>query len=363
MDRLGHVLHEHGYLLNAPREDRNYKFDTKTLDQMVKTALSMGHFFKEILNIIFFSLHLNLFFPEKAQEKKELIQISTNPAKFEYKITIKRPKKYNLARFMAMKVPVCSVCNKALFVDDKEHIRTVHGDDFDFPENEFHTKTHQIFQLDYTLDANYLTVKVKNIQSNGLTVNHIQLIHDYDQICVLEYDWPYTMSLDETIEIPVNRHYFDIIDYKYSFIIHSERVKEYVEQHHLVIKNPLPEISNVKKEIIRKNPSLITQSIHPPRARRKDLPVHFPDTSILKLFTDDFQLKEGDPEMLKSKALKMLIDFKRSNYEVQSKNYIPIFKLLNEIEDLFIMKEFEKYRLLNRNIVKKYRNLAIDVSI
>uniref|UniRef100_A0A336N6D0 CSON007516 protein n=1 Tax=Culicoides sonorensis TaxID=179676 RepID=A0A336N6D0_CULSO len=333
VDIIGHVLNSHGYLLNCPKEEKMFMFDVKKLEEMAESARKM------------------------CEKKEQLINDSVCPAKFEYKQTIKRPKKHDYQNLIGMGVPICVVCNKCLFINGgRNHINEIHGKTFIFPEFKTHMTSQQLFSLSYTVDGSCFVVKIQNLLGKGLMLNQVQLIYDTNRITILEYDWPCFLSGNETIELTVNQHYFSDSGGIYSFIIHAERVKEYIEHHHLIIKSPLPDVLTLKRAIIPRTSQK--------RYDRDILPQYIPDKNILKLFTDDFLFRDGikSLDVTKMKAYQTLIQFKANEYQLNRGNYTEVLKLLNEIEDLYLMAKLEEYSIANKKVKYYYRNKAIDIN-
>lgn len=44
VDLIGHVLNNHGYLLNCPKEEKMYQFDVKKLEDLAARAQSNARF-------------------------------------------------------------------------------------------------------------------------------------------------------------------------------------------------------------------------------------------------------------------------------------------------------------------------------
>lgn len=253
-----------------------------------------------------------------------------------------------------MGVPICVVCNQCLFINGgKAHVDAVHGKTFDFPDIRGHTEIKQLFAMEYLVDGSCFVVKVKNLYRKGFVLNQVQLVHDTNRISILEYDWPCVINEGETLELNVNHYYFSDAGGTYSFFIHAERVKEYIEQHHFIIKNPLPDIVMVKRAEVPKTK----------KERRQQLPTYESDRSILRLFTDDFLLRDEIKSLNVSniKAYKTLIEFRHSEYQLTPSNYMEVLMLLNEIEDLYVGSKLEKYSIENMYVKYYYRNRAIDV--
>lgn len=287
--------------------------------------------------------------------KQEMVQTSANPATFKYRQTIKRAKKHDYQNLIGMGVPICTVCNKCLFINGgRNHIDEVHGKNFDFPDIKGHASVKQLFAMEYLVDGGCFIVKIKNLYRKGFVLNQVQLIYDTNRIAILEYDWPCVMSEEETLELIVNQHYFSDAGGTYSFIIHAERVKEYIEQHHLIIKSPLPDVVSFKRAVIPKR-KIVSKEI---------LPNYFSDKKILELFTDDFLFRDGikNMDVTNIKAYHTLIDFKQRGYQLSHENYTATLKLLNEIEDLYVMAKLEDYSIEEKRVKYYYRNKAIDVS-
>lgn len=291
-----------------------------------------------------------------SEAKQEMINNSANPATFEYKQTVKRAKKHDYRNLIGMGVPICAVCSKCLFINGgRNHVDEVHGKTFDFPDIKGHSQVRQLFSMEYLVDGSCFIIKVTNLYRKGFVLNQIQLVFDTNRIAILEYDWPCVISEKETLELNVNQHYFSDAGGTYSFIIHAERVKEYIEQHHLIITNPLPDIVSLKRAEIPKVRKEKTQI----------LPLYISDKNILQLFTDDFLFREGiaSLDVTKIKAYKTLIDFKHGDYQLTRSNYTEVLKLLNEIEDLYVSAKLDEFSIEEAKVKYYYKNKAIDVRI
>ncbi|XP_063695847.1 putative helicase MOV-10 [Culicoides brevitarsis] len=333
VDIIGHVLNAHGYLLNCPKEEKMFMFDVKKLEEMAESARKMS------------------------EAKQEMINNSENPATFEYIKTIKRAKKHDFRNLIGMGVPICVVCSKCLFINGgRNHIDEIHGKTFDFPEIKGHTPVKQLFTLEYLVDGSCFIVKVKNLYRKGFILNQVQLVYDTNRIAILEYDWPCVISEDETLELIVNQHYFSDAGGTYSFIIHAERVKEYIEQHHLIIRNPLPDVISLKRSIVPKTEHKVQKTSF--------LPFYTSDKSILQLFTDDFLFRDGvkNLDVSKIKTYQTLIKFKHGDYQLTQENYTEVLMLLNEIEDLFIGAKLDEFSIEDARVKYYYRNKAIDIN-
>lgn len=298
--------------------------------------------------------------PGKAKEEAAKEGIT-----FKHKRTIRR----NVAESLGEKVEegqsVCLICSQAVdgsSEDLSSHFTSRHFNvkGLEVPKNDSAKDVNQLFEIHHKIedDGNSVKLLIKNIYLTGLQINQIQLIYETDKLFVLRHGWPAFIGIEETLEVPLERKFFQTIGRHYFFVIHAERIDEYLEVQRMTVKNTFVEKIKAKRNVKIRRAE--TYGFFSGGNRFRYLAEYPPDLGLLKLFTEDFLLKEEIEGLSKEEMdrYKDLITFK----ELNPGNYQKVLKMLVEIEDLYQNCVLRKFKIPEISVERPWNKSCINIS-